>query len=504
MDPRCLPAHWNGPGLSGRPLGWVGLALFLAGFASPSLAGALPDDPPHRFLMIYSDHAALPAYQQANAGAEAVFRAALDDDFELYPAYRDGQRFPGSGWDSRFAEEMRGKYADKRFDAVLVFGRAALFYALAHHAEFAGRPPVVFGGAPEGAVAAESLPQEFHGIATAYSIAGTLDLARRLQPGAERVVFMAGSSPFDLSWRPQAEAAVAGTGLAAEFVTGLTLDGFRDRAAALDPATILIVLTIFQDAAGESFVPVRAAARIAEVSAAPPYTVHPTYLGNGFVGGAVESFGEIGGDMARLALRLGKGATSAPPLSKAVARPTVDWRQLAHFGLDPDLLPPRTVLLFHKVSPWREYRLQILLALAIVVAQSFTIGALFLQSRRRRLMEVEVAQRRSELAHAARVTQMGELSGALAHELNQPLTSILANAEAGMQLLGREHPDLEEIAAILEDIADDDRRAAGIIRDLRQLMSKGQAECTLLDLNEVMMTTLGLLGSELVARRVVV
>jgi C4-dicarboxylate-specific signal transduction histidine kinase len=104
----------------------------------------------------------------------------------------------------------------------------------------------------------------------------------------------------------------------------------------------------------------------------------------------------------------------------------------------------------------------------------------------------------------SRIVQLGELSGAVAHELNQPLTSILANAEAGAQLIARDPVDLEEIAAILADIAEDDRRAAGIIVELRRLMARGEAEFEDLDLNDVALATMRLLQSELLVREVAI
>jgi C4-dicarboxylate-specific signal transduction histidine kinase len=175
---------------------------------------------------------------------------------------------------------------------------------------------------------------------------------------------------------------------------------------------------------------------------------------------------------------------------------------MERFGLDLDLLPPGALVEHYDPSAWERYRLQILLASAVILAQSATIAGLALQGRRRRIAEREVAARRVELAHMSRVAQLGELSGAVAHELNQPLTSILANAEVGLQLARRDPADLEEIAAILKDIAEDDRRAAAIIVELRRLMAKGETSLEPLDLNEVVDATVLLARSEFLVRQV--
>lgn len=169
-----------------------------------------------------------------------------------------------------------------------------------------------------------------------------------------------------------------------------------------------------------------------------------------------------------------------------------------------DELPVETGIEVRDPSVWERYQLQIVLAAAVILLQSATIAGLAVQDCRRRKAEREVTARRTELAHALRIAQLGELSGAIAHELNQPLTSILANAEVGASLVARDPVDRDEIAAIFADIADDDRRAAALIVDLRRLMTKGETELALLDLNGLVEAAVRLVRSELFLRAVTV
>jgi two-component system sensor kinase FixL len=80
---------------------------------------------------------------------------------------------------------------------------------------------------------------------------------------------------------------------------------------------------------------------------------------------------------------------------------------------------------------------------------------------------------------------LGEISATLAHELNQPLTAILSNAQAGQRLLGRGTADVDELREILVDIVADTQRAGAVIRRLRDLLRKGSTESTQIDLAEV-------------------
>jgi C4-dicarboxylate-specific signal transduction histidine kinase len=93
---------------------------------------------------------------------------------------------------------------------------------------------------------------------------------------------------------------------------------------------------------------------------------------------------------------------------------------------------------------------------------------------------------RAELAHVSRVTVLGELAAALAHELNQPLTAILSNAQATRRLVGSGQFDAQEIDDALGDIVDGSGRARKIIQRLRDLMRRGEISRELLDLNEVL------------------
>jgi signal transduction histidine kinase/integral membrane sensor domain MASE1 len=120
----------------------------------------------------------------------------------------------------------------------------------------------------------------------------------------------------------------------------------------------------------------------------------------------------------------------------------------------------------------------------------------------RRQAQIEIEQQRRELSHLARVAVLGQLSGALAHELNQPLASISSNAEAARHLLKRQPPDLEELDAILRDITTEDQRAAQVIRRLRALLKRGDTRLQPMDTTELVTEVLELAHAELITRGV--
>ncbi len=119
-----------------------------------------------------------------------------------------------------------------------------------------------------------------------------------------------------------------------------------------------------------------------------------------------------------------------------------------------------------------------------------------------RRAEREAHEQREQLTHLSRVAMLGELSGALAHEINQPLAAILTNAQAAQRFLGSGEFDTDELRDILRDIADDDRRAGEVIRRLRALLKKDDSRFETLDVETLVGDVLDLAHGDLVERNV--
>jgi C4-dicarboxylate-specific signal transduction histidine kinase len=122
----------------------------------------------------------------------------------------------------------------------------------------------------------------------------------------------------------------------------------------------------------------------------------------------------------------------------------------------------------------------------------------------RRNLERATARQRDDLAHTSRVAMLGELSGSLAHELNQPLTAILSNAQAAQRFLAQNPPRIDKLSEILADIVNSDRRAEAVIQRLRSLLRKEDSQRRPVDVNEIVAESLRVMRSDLLSRQVVV
>jgi PAS domain S-box-containing protein len=114
-----------------------------------------------------------------------------------------------------------------------------------------------------------------------------------------------------------------------------------------------------------------------------------------------------------------------------------------------------------------------------------------------RAAEAALRTARTELAHVMRVTSLGELTASIAHEVNQPLGAVVANAEACIGWLNRDQPDLAEARSAIARIVSDGLRAGEVIRRVRALVKRAESEVTRLDINEVVIEAAAFLQHEL-------
>jgi len=146
---------------------------------------------------------------------------------------------------------------------------------------------------------------------------------------------------------------------------------------------------------------------------------------------------------------------------------------------------------------------EVWLATETIQGKVITIASVIDNSGSRQ-MESELSRRREEIAHLSRVAMLGELSGSLAHELNQPLTAILSNAQATQELRSQGRLTPDTLDEILGDIVSDTRRAGEVIKRVRTLLRRGEIVLERVDLNSVVLEVLRLMSSNLIDGHIVV
>jgi len=586
---------------------------------------------PRRVLMLHAFNYTFPATTLIADGARKRLLERSPQPLEIDADFLDLARNTDAEYQSRIAMFLRAKYEKRLPDLVITLGSVALPFIVRHRDDIAPKVPVVFTSVSPQNYSALRLPADVTGIISEFDLDKTLALAERLQPEASRLFVIAGSGEVDRRWQSAARKTIEDRKRKFEvtYLFERSYANLVEEVSKLPRDSIVLLLTVFADSEGNAFVPAQVAGSLSGVSPAPLYAPYDTYIGNGIVGGFVETFESVGVRAADMALQIlaGKDPATIPPQTDPGQSYRVDHRALARWKLQESKLPPDTAVLFKEPTIWTEYRGPVNAAILIVALQSLIVGALLVQRQRRlraenllkeseermtfaaaaaniglwqfdrhrnelwatehsramfgiardapltrdaflsavhpddlqtatqslrrslateqpaigdvrivlpgeevrwvrmrarsrsesggrldhlggifiditeqKSAEAEVALQRLEVEHLMRVSVLGELSGSIAHEINQPLTAILSNAQAALHLLAQESPDVVEIRDALEEIVHEDNRAGEVIHRLRGLLKKGERKAEYVNINDLVRSTISLLNSELIGR----
>jgi PAS domain S-box-containing protein len=593
------------------------------------------NDGRYRVLMLHAFNFNFPATTRIADAARQRLMEISPREIEFDADFLDLARVADPEHERRTAEFLRQKHARTPPDVVMTLGSAALPFILKYRDVIAPNIPVVFTSISAHNYAAQRLPPDVTGIISEFNLDKTLQLAERLQPDARQLFIIAGSGPTDRLWYAKARSVVESRApkFEATFLFGLPYEKLVAELSRVSPDAIVILLTVFADSQGKSFIPADVAKSLSALSPAPLYAPYETYLGQGSVGGFVETFESVGMAAADLMLEVlaGNDPKTLPPRTNRAQAYRVDLRAMNRWNLPEDRLPPGTTVLFKRPSIWEQhyhlvlaaffaFALQTLFAAALLVqwqrklraerllkeseeritfaAASANIGlwqfdsrsnelwatehcralfgldeklplthetvlsmvhpedrrlaiaalrdapqgtggvggevrivlldgqtrwirvrahphsddrgsihllsGVFIDITEQKMAEAEARLQREEVTHLVRVSTLGELSGAIAHEISQPLTAILANAQAALHLMRQETPDLTEVERALEEVVHEDNRAGEVIQRLRKLLRRGERRSERIDMNELVRSTLALLNSELISRRITV
>jgi len=287
-------------------------------------------------------------------------------------------------------------------------------------------------------------------------------------------------------------------------IVGQTMREIRSRVAELPEDSVILYSAVHSDGEGTFYPPATALGLIAEKASRPIIVAAETFLSPGGLGGYVLVPNLIGADAARQALRIldGEQASSMPVAMTSAVRPIFNWRQMQRWKVSPSDLPAGSEIRFREPTFWERYRWQSIAIGTVMLAQAVLMAVLLHERRKRHDAEVESRHRMSELAHVNRQATAGELSSSIAHEVKQPLGSILTNTETAELILNSPSPDFAELKEILEDIRRDDLRANEVIRRMHSFLKRTPFETMEVDLNDLAREAFVFLSIQASARNV--
>jgi len=407
-----------------------GLARLLVAVALCIMAAPLRAvEPETRVLVLIATHPYVPGLLALDNAMREELAKDTTQRFQFFSESLDAQRFAFGDFDQEFRALLAKKYTGLKIDFIVAVTKPALDFANRYGSDLWPGAQILFHSVPNYLLDGLALSERTKGVREGRDIGRTVDLARRLQPGAQRILVLAGVSDYDKDFADEARRVLAARNETAEtrYLVGLPQPELVEIIAREPASTIVLYLAQFRDRVGRPYTP-------------------------------------------REVLRAISAESTAPTLAE---RPL-----------------------------WREYPLQILSALAVVLLQAALIAWLLLERQRRKRAaeqmgraQAETGRYRESLAHLVRVHAVGEMSAAIVHEINQPLVAIQNYALAARRRLAGT-VDAAKVEDLLDKIGEQASRAGDVLRSLRTMVKKHESETTRIEVGQLVADTLKLVEME--------
>jgi signal transduction histidine kinase len=437
--------------------------------------------PTKTVLVLYSNNRLVPGNVAVDHGLSDVLMSDGGRSVRTFSEFLDRPEFSGDAHEDLEVAYLHGKYATSPPDVIVTVSNEALSFVVRHRTQLFPSAPIVYAVASTATLRSlSSMPADIVGVPNDYDFSGTIGQALRWQPTAQRLVVVTGASPRDREseTRLRREVPAVAGNLKTEYWTGLPLALLQSRLATLRSDAVVFTPGFWQDGDGKPFNPRDAAALIARASSAPVYGPYDTFIGTGIVGGSVPSFEGMGrqaGETVRAILAgAAPGSLQLPNATPMTLH--IDWRQAQRWGIDEKVIPAGTVIHYRQPTFWEMYRTGAVIALAAFFLETALIATLVLERRRRSAAELATQRLNAQLAHASRLAVAGELTAAIAHEINQPLGAVQTSADAADLILQSGADRHADLIRIVTRIRNDTTRASDVIRRLRNLLAKQTPE----------------------------
>ena len=371
----------------------------------------------------------MPAERALDTGIRSVL--GNKPEIEIYSEHLDTSFFPDPKFQAAQIAWYQNKYRNRRIDLIVAVGLLSqiVFPDI----------PTIFCAIEPGGLSHETLPPNSTAVWLSPDYKGTLSAAARLQPNARRLVVLVGSSDWDrhLEMGLRNTPPPAGSNWEINYWDDISVEEMRSRLANLPKDTIVLYISIQLDGAGRPYIPRDLVPSLSAASPVPTYGLSSGFIGLGIVGGSVVNFEAQGTRVGEIGQRILRGERPAeiPPIT-SISSYIFDWRQLRHFGLSESALPRGSSIQFAVLSPWDLYKQWILGGVAFILIQTYFIGYLLLQMRRRRRAE-------SSLNYELRFESL--LSSLSATFANVPAERIHAEIEKALERL-RSFLDLDRVS----------------------------------------------------------
>jgi len=415
-------------------------------------------------------------------------------------------RVPGDNPEAPFIDYLQQLYAAQPVDLIITTGAPAASFLQRHRDKFFSAAPLLMAAVSQSRLQLSGTRESETVVAVYNDHVAAFESMLQVLPATKTVMVVIGNSASEKRLREGLERELKPLEgrIRLQWTDDLSFEEVLKSAATLPPHSAIYWYSLSVDAAGVGHEGGKALTRLHAVANAPIFSYDDAYFGRELLGGPMQSVEESGRRVASVAVRIlgGEKAGDIKTPASRFSPPKYDWRELQRWGISESNLPPGSTVLFREPTVWERYSWQIALIVAMLLAQAGLIAFLLLEHHWRRLAEVLAGQRMAELARVNRFSTAGELTASITHEISQPLGAVMMNTEAARIMLQASEPEIADVREIVDDIANDNRRASEVIRRLHSLLKKAPFELANHDLNDVARETIDLLSKVASGRHV--
>lgn len=458
-------------------------------------------------VVFFAFNANTPAYEKFLEGFRSQMQRSYNKPYNLLTEYLNLNRFP----EEEIMEQYISLYNDKmeNMDIGLIVTVAPDCYQMLkkYGLKALNTSPVVAVEFPE-SLKSYNPDSKTKFIELNYDFGKTLKSAFDLFPENKDVYIFAGSSKTDAYFTELIRnSAVSFTkNHRFTFYTDLTIDSSLSLVQTVPRDALIFVSTYFEDKNKTQVNTSMAVSYISEKAKAPLFTFTDNFIKRGGIGGNIYSYYNLGVETMKVAGKILDNVKMEDIIvdTSGLYVNLYDWSELVKWDIqDSEKIPANRIFVNKEINFFSSYRYYIA-GFSIL----FTI-LIFLLLRLIRLNRYQknIVRQKEEtealyrlLVREDRILHMSELTAALSHELNQPLTAILFNVQAGLRFLKSGKLDAKLSEEILQNVVEDTNRAGDLISSIRSFMKLEKREKEKLNLTEVVRESIRLLRTETISK----
>jgi signal transduction histidine kinase len=461
-------------------------------------------------VIFFSYSASMGAYQNMLDGFKETFIQPLDGPVSIVTEYLDLGRTGNEAYGRSIVEMYNRKYGENGIDLIIAVGPGIMPFLKGADLKMIKKTPSIL---------VDIFSSQSDSIANASDVndlpiylkynyfTKSLKTICDLFPERRTIYCVNGNGGLDSYYMPilkNSQSVFSGTH---EFIdiTGISIDSVLRKIAQVPDDGMVLIASYSEDINGLPFTTPEAANLIAKVSKVPFFILGADSFSKdgGTIGGYVINYTNVGREFGRAANQIIRGADPESIVinNSSLYQYIFDWRELKKWNLlNSKAIPAHSTFLNQDNSFLYRNKWYIAGLTVFMVLQTLIIIYLIRAYKTQKKVKQQIIENQvmfNKIVREDRLSKMTVLTASLSHELNQPLTAILSCAQAGIRFLDSDKLDKEQAKEIFENIIEDDTRAGGIIRGVRNLMKLETRDKENVDINSLVNETLEIMHQEI-------